>query len=147
MPTWLDSGEGQAPVTERLVFYFRTTSASTAPCTSRRMCCGCAALRMVLVTVPRVSRSCEQSTSFVRIWSACISPRFPLPKLVPDGEWGSGFRDKSIQLDRFPRTKRRVILAEHQLRPGTKLVLCGSGRSAFRLLSCILANCLVNHGI
>ena len=39
---------------ERLVFYCRTTSASTTPCTSRRMCCPthCA-------TVPRVSRSCE----------------------------------------------------------------------------------------
>ena len=24
---------------QRLVFYCRTTSASTAPCTSRRMCC------------------------------------------------------------------------------------------------------------
>ena len=30
------SGHGQP---ERLVFYCRTTSASTAPCTSRRMCC------------------------------------------------------------------------------------------------------------
>ena len=47
---------------EGLVFYCRTTSASTAPCTSRKMCCHperYAALRIVLVTVPRVSRSCE----------------------------------------------------------------------------------------
>ena len=39
---------------QRLVFHCRTTSASTAPCTSRRMCChpgGCAALRIVLVIV------------------------------------------------------------------------------------------------
>jgi len=42
------SGQGR----DRLVLYCRTTSASTAPCTSRRMC-----LRLVLVTVPRVSRS------------------------------------------------------------------------------------------
>ena len=40
---------------ERLVFYCRTTSASTAPCTSRRMCCPtyCASC------CARVSRSCE----------------------------------------------------------------------------------------
>ena len=31
--------EAPAPRGERLVFYCRTTSASTAPCTSRRMCC------------------------------------------------------------------------------------------------------------
>jgi hypothetical protein len=36
-----------------LVLYCWTTSASTAPPE------GCAALRIVLVTVPRVSRSCE----------------------------------------------------------------------------------------
>ena len=39
---------------ERLVFYCRKTSASTAPHPE-----GCAALRIVLVTVPRVSLSCE----------------------------------------------------------------------------------------
>ena len=41
---------------ERLVFYCRTTSASTAPCTPRRPCCTYA---YVLITVLRVSRSCE----------------------------------------------------------------------------------------
>jgi len=46
---------GRSRDAERLVFYCRTTSASTAPCTPRRY----AALRIVLVTVPRVSRSCE----------------------------------------------------------------------------------------
>ena len=39
-----------------LVCYCRTTSASTAPCTPRRTCCPYA---YVLVTVLRVSRSCE----------------------------------------------------------------------------------------
>ena len=41
---------------ERLVFYCRTTSASTAPRTPRRTCCPYA---YVLITVLRVSRSCE----------------------------------------------------------------------------------------
>ena len=40
----------------RLVFYCRTTSASTAPRTPRRTCCPSA---YVLITVLRVSRSCE----------------------------------------------------------------------------------------
>ena len=40
------------PAKERLIFYCRTTSARTTPE-------GCAALRIVLVNVPRVSRSCE----------------------------------------------------------------------------------------
>jgi len=39
-----------------LVFYCRTTSASTAPRTPRRTCCPYA---YVLATVPRVSSSCE----------------------------------------------------------------------------------------
>jgi len=39
-----------------LVFYCRTTSASTAHRTPRRTCCPCA---YVLITVLRVSRSCE----------------------------------------------------------------------------------------
>ena len=43
------------PGTERLVFYCRTTSASTAPRTPRRTCCPYA---YVLITVLRVSRSC-----------------------------------------------------------------------------------------
>ena len=38
---------------ERLVFYCRTTSASTVPCTSR----GMSSLRIVLATVPRASHS------------------------------------------------------------------------------------------
>ena len=41
---------------ERLVFYCQTTSASTAPRTPRRTCCPYA---YVLITVLRVSRSCE----------------------------------------------------------------------------------------
>jgi len=41
---------------ERLVFYCRTTSASTAPGTPRRTCCPYA---YVLITVLRVSHSCE----------------------------------------------------------------------------------------
>ena len=44
---------------ERLVFYRRTTRASTAPRTPRRTCCPYA---YVLMTVPRVSRSCVLCT-------------------------------------------------------------------------------------
>jgi len=47
---------GSAPIGERLVCYCRTTSASTAPYTSRRMCCP---THCVLVTVPRASRACQ----------------------------------------------------------------------------------------
>ena len=50
-----------SPDSKSLVFNCRTTSASTAPCTSRGLCCltHCAALRIVIITVPHVSRSCE----------------------------------------------------------------------------------------
>ena len=44
-------------LTERLVWYCRTTSANTALRTPRRTCCPFAD---VLITVPRVSRSCER---------------------------------------------------------------------------------------
>jgi len=43
-------------VRERLAFHCRTTSTSNALCTPRRTCCPFAD---VLITVPRVSRSCE----------------------------------------------------------------------------------------
>jgi len=49
-------GPTQNPRRERLEFYCRRTSASTAPRTPRRACCPYA---YVLITVLRVSRSCE----------------------------------------------------------------------------------------
>ena len=51
----LHSRRSKSLLRQRLVFYCRTTSASTAPCTSRRMCCPthCASYSA------RVSRSCE----------------------------------------------------------------------------------------
>ena len=48
-------GQPHNTLKEILLFYCRTTSASTALAHLE----GCAALRIVLVTVPRVSRSCE----------------------------------------------------------------------------------------
>ena len=65
--------------TERLVFYGRTTSASTAPCTPRRTCCPYA---YVLITVLRVSRSVLTPLQF--------SWRFGRWVL-----WGWGFGDGS----------------------------------------------------
>ena len=56
LPRFHDQLRVQEKEVQRLVSYCRTTSASTAPCTSRRTCCPCA---YVLVAVPRVSRSCE----------------------------------------------------------------------------------------
>jgi len=50
-----------------MVFYYRTLSTSAAPARLER----CAALRIVLVTVPRVSRSCD-----------CFSGGFDLYRLL-----------------------------------------------------------------
>ena len=57
---WYPSKVETAHGDERLVFYCRTTSASTLHLAHPE---GCAALRMVLVTVPRVSRSCAPRAS------------------------------------------------------------------------------------
>ena len=56
VPPYLVTKHFPPALRERLVFYCRTTSASTAPRTPRRTCCPYA---YALITVLRVSRSCE----------------------------------------------------------------------------------------
>ena len=63
----------------RLAFCCRTTSASTAPRTPRRTCCPYA---YVLITVPRVSRSCEHfpdGFDLHLLREGCIIPTFSTP--------------------------------------------------------------------
>ena len=76
----LSAGLASSPTTatgayltpERLVFYCRTTSASTAPHMPQRTCCPCA---YVLITVPPVSRSCELTPETLRPTPCTLHPR------------------------------------------------------------------------
>jgi len=109
---------------ERLVFYCRTTSASTAPRTPRRTCCPYV---HVLITVLRASRPCElfpdgfdlhlqrprrEGPSSARIFSVLVKTGFPLP-------WFMNSTKTKTQTSKFkPQTPKRQTQPPH-LKPQT----------------------------
>ena len=88
--TW--GGAGGAKDSKRLVFYCRTTIASTAPCTSRRMCCS-----------THCACDCAPSQSLFRVfpgWIRCFF--FLLPAHVSWRGGGGAYRGASPIRNRAP---------------------------------------------
>jgi len=113
---------GKRPGIERLVFHCRTTSASTAPCTSRRMCCP-----------THCASYCAPCQPLLRAFSGWI--RSPPPDRFSAGVRGARVGENcpfgSLRSpQRALPTETKVESGTSQSKSGTSLNFSNSGFSA-----------------